>query len=65
MSKTKVVHYASVEQATESDNTEYATITCDPYDKLYENPVYSGSYKDVTCKRCKRIVDKFNKDGSK
>lgn len=44
-------HHAWIEPATESDNTEYASITCDP-EELIEDPEYSNNWEDVSCKRC-------------
>ena len=56
----KVTHAASVEQATESDNTTWVYILCDPQDNKYgyDDPEY-GDTKDVTCKRCLKIMEKF------
>ena len=57
MSKPKVTHFASIEQATESDNTTWVYILCDPRDEKYgyEDPEYGDV---VTCKRCLKILER-------
>lgn len=55
----KKVHMASVEEATEGDNTTYISILCDWNEKVLMGPDYTEDSKFVTCKRCLKILKEF------
>lgn len=54
--KKKPVHHATVQEATESDNTTWVWITCDPGNRFenLEEISYSKWWDDATCRNCLR-----------
>jgi hypothetical protein len=50
------VHYATVDEATESDNTTWVYIACDPGDQFVNKLSYSKWWAGVTCKNCLRCA---------
>ena len=51
-------HFASIDRATESDNTEYAKIACDPDERTTrgENGNYTDNEKNVDCGHCLNLL---------
>ena len=53
----KVTHFATVENANESDNTDYWS---DPICGTYsENNNVESDWKFITCKKCLKAKDKY------
>lgn len=52
-------HHATVQEATESDNTTWVFITCDPGERFESDLPYSKWWDDsVNCKNCLRSKPK-------
>lgn len=49
-----VIHHATIYPATESDNTGWVYITCDPNEQFVNEVRCTQRWEGVTCKNCLR-----------